>query len=130
MTVWFKVDFHSGKPVYEQIKNGVKDLIANSILKYGDPLPSVREFSRILGVNVNTVVRAYRELELEKIIVSRKGVGFFVNVDEDRIKERLTEDLKEKLVDPLMKLRRIGLTDEEIMKIVHDLLSKLSEVED
>ena len=127
MMVWFRIDFHSGKPIYEQIKEGLKELIARSILKVGDPLPSVREFAKILGVNVNTVVKAYRELEMEGIVLPRKGVGYFVNLDEAKVKEAILRDVKERLVQILRDMRKMGLSKDEMMRMIRGLVS---EVED
>ncbi len=127
MMVWFKIDFHSGKPVYEQIKDGLKDFIASSLLNLGDPIPSVREFARMLNVNVNTVARAYRELELEGIIVSRKGVGYFVNADGQTVRKLLLENVKERIKDPLNKLKRIGFSTEEILNLIRELILEVNE---
>ncbi|MGI6452817.1 MAG: GntR family transcriptional regulator [Syntrophomonadaceae bacterium] len=75
---WIKLDFHSGKPVYSQIRDNIIDDIIREKLKAEDPMPSIRELARILNINPNTVARAYRELESEGYIYSRPGVGSFI----------------------------------------------------
>ena len=76
--MYFKVDRESGKPIFEQIKERIKDFIASGSLKPGELLPSVRKLASVLRVNVNTVVRAYRELVDEGYVESRWGYGFTV----------------------------------------------------
>ena len=74
----FSVEFNSGIPVYKQIINKICTLVNSKILKEGDRLPTIRKFTEILGVNPNTVAKAYRELELRGIIASQRGSGCFV----------------------------------------------------
>ncbi len=76
--MYFKIQRDSGTPIFEQIKRKIKDMIASGKLKEGDTLPSVRSLAKILKVNVNTVVRAYRELELEGYVEGRWGLGYVV----------------------------------------------------
>ncbi len=74
-----KVDLASFTPIYEQIKKEIKREVALEILKPHEPLPSIRELAENLVVNPNTVARAYRELEQEGFIYTRKGKGCFVS---------------------------------------------------
>jgi len=76
--LWFKLDYHSGLPVYQQILNNFKIGIIRGRLKAHDPLPSIRELARELNVNPNTAARAYRELENQGLIYSRAGIGSFI----------------------------------------------------
>ncbi len=77
--LWFKIDYHSGQPVYRQILDNFKSGIISGNLKADDPVPSIRELARMLNVNPNTVARAYRELENEGLIYSRTGIGSFIS---------------------------------------------------
>jgi molybdate-binding protein/DNA-binding transcriptional regulator YhcF (GntR family) len=70
-----KVDFHSATPLYQQIADQLRQLIATEQVKPGDRLPSIRQLSRLLNINPNTVCRAYLELEQDNILVSRRGGG-------------------------------------------------------
>ena len=72
------LDYRSAKPLYEQVKEGLKKLIFSGILAEGEKLPSVRELSTQLALNPNTIQRAYRELESEGMICSVGGRGSFV----------------------------------------------------
>ncbi len=73
-----RIDRVSPIPVYKQIILQVKKEIILGGLKKGDKLPSIRDLSRILGVNVNTVLKAYERLSAEGIVASEQGKGFFI----------------------------------------------------
>src|SRR5215813_5043666 len=74
----FRLDPHSGVPVYRQIIDQVLAGIASSSLAAGDQLPTVRQVAVDLAINPNTVVRAYRELEIRGVIETQQGMGTFV----------------------------------------------------
>ena len=75
----FKLDLHSGMPVYRQLIDQVRTGIASGSLTAGDQLPTVRQLAVDLAINPNTVMRAYRELEIRGIIESLQGTGTFVS---------------------------------------------------
>jgi GntR family transcriptional regulator len=91
----FVLDSRSGVPAYRQIIDQVLGGIAAGTLRPGDQLPTVRWLAVELAVNPNTVVRAYRELEIREALSTRQGTGTFV-----------TE--KTPAVDPVERQRRIG----------------------
>lgn len=74
----FKLDARSGVPVYRQIIDQVLGGIAAGSLKAGDQLPTVRQLAVDLAINPNTVVRAYRELEIREILATQQGTGTFI----------------------------------------------------
>jgi DNA-binding transcriptional regulator YhcF (GntR family) len=74
----FKLDQHSGVPVYRQIIDQVLGGIAAGTLRAGDQLPTVRQLAVDLAINPNTVVRAYRELEIREILATQQGTGTFL----------------------------------------------------
>ena len=74
----FQLDLHSGVPVYRQIIDQVRGGIASGNLAAGDQLPTVRQLAVDLAINPNTVVRAYRELELGGLIETHQGTGTFI----------------------------------------------------
>ena len=84
-----KPDYKSGKPLHEQITQGIKELIISGALKKDEQLPSVRELSVSLTVNPNTVQRSYRTLEAEGIIYSVRGKGNFVSESPKADKKQL-----------------------------------------
>src|SRR5579864_5800467 len=73
-----RLDTRSGVPAYRQIIDQVLGGIASGTLKPGDQLPTVRQLSVDLTVNPNTVVRAYRELEIREVLSTQQGTGTFV----------------------------------------------------
>jgi GntR family transcriptional regulator len=75
----FWLDLHSGVPVYRQIIDQVRGGIASGILSAGDQLPTVRQLAVDLSINPNTVVRAYRELELGGLLETNQGTGTFIS---------------------------------------------------
>jgi len=90
-----KIDQRSGVPVYRQIIDQVLGGIAAGKLRAGDQLPTVRQLAVDLAINPNTVVRAYRELEIREILSTQQGTGTF-----------LTD--KKPPVDDVERQRRIG----------------------
>jgi GntR family transcriptional regulator len=74
----FRLDLHSGVPAYRQIIDQVLGGIAAGMLRTGDQLPTVRQLAVDLAINPNTVVRAYRELELRGVIETHQGTGTFI----------------------------------------------------
>ena len=72
------VNIRSSVSVYEQIENHVKFAIASGKLKHGDQLPSIKELGDRLGINFNTVAKAYRDLEVMGLIYTRRGMGCYI----------------------------------------------------
>jgi GntR family transcriptional regulator len=73
-----KLDLRSGVPVYRQIIDQVLGGISTGSLKPGDQLPTVRQLAVDLAINPNTVVRAYRELEIREVLATQQGTGTFI----------------------------------------------------
>lgn len=74
----FRLDGHSGVPVYRQIIDQVLGGISSSTLAAGDQLPTVRQVAVDLSINPNTVLRAYRELEIRGVLDTQQGTGTFI----------------------------------------------------
>jgi GntR family transcriptional regulator len=74
-----RLDFESGVPVYRQIMDQIHGAMASGALRGGDQLPTVRQLSVDLAVNPNTVVRAYRELEIRGVLTTQQGIGTFIS---------------------------------------------------
>ena len=73
--MFFAIDFSDGLAVYEQLVRQVKYAVAAGALKPGELIPSVREMARDLAINPNTVARAYRELQNDRVLSSVRGTG-------------------------------------------------------
>jgi GntR family transcriptional regulator len=74
----FRLDAHSGVPVYRQLIDQVQAAIATGNLAPGDQLPTVRHVAVELAINPNTVLRAYREMEIRGILDTQQGTGTFI----------------------------------------------------
>ena len=75
----FRLDLRSGVPMYRQVIDQVRSGIATGSLVAGDQLPTVRQLAVDLAINPNTVVRAYRELELGGLLETHQGTGTFIS---------------------------------------------------
>jgi GntR family transcriptional regulator len=118
VVLWFKIDFHSSKPIYEQIKEKIKLLILSGKLKEGEFVPSIRYLAEDLGVNLNTVARAYRELVREGVLEVRRGEGYVVSkVNLEKIRTQLETELKKKIED----CKKAGIPLERILKITEEI---------
>ena len=73
-----QINYRDSRPIYEQIKDGIRKLIVQGIMQNNEKLPSVRELATSLTINPNTIQRAYRELEAEGYVYTVKGKGCFV----------------------------------------------------
>lgn len=97
-----RINTSDGTPIYSQIVNQVKYLIASGRLTNGEQLPPVRKLAEKLMVNPNTIARAYRELEIEKAIVSRRGSGVFVDGSESPLAKREKTKVLTERIDALL----------------------------
>jgi GntR family transcriptional regulator len=76
----FRLDMKSGVPVYRQIIDQITGGMSSGLLQPGDQLPTVRQLAVDLAINPNTVMRAYRELEIRGIIETQQGTGTFISL--------------------------------------------------
>lgn len=114
MIIIINIDLKKPQPIFEQVKDGLKNLIICGVLKPEEKIPSVREMAQILAINPNTIQRAYRELEAEGYVYQVTGKGTFVA---DAVLGKNQEKI-EALLSEVVKLSReliyLGLTKEEI----------------
>jgi GntR family transcriptional regulator len=112
-----KVNTLSFIPIYEQIKEEIKRKISLGDLKPKEPLPSIRDLAEELLINPNTVARAYRELELEGFIYTRKGKGCYVTADSTALVRKEREAILNQIIDnAIEEAKRFNLTFKEIKK--------------
>lgn len=119
------IDASSRIPIYRQLCDQIRLAIARGKLKTGDRLPSVREMSRQVVVNPNTIARVYTELEREGILNTRPGLGVFVaDPRYDLTRKARKEKLMEQLNTFLSGAVHLGLTQEEVVKAIDDQIKK------
>lgn len=116
------IDTSDKRPLYEQILERFKELIALNILPKDDKLPSVRTLAMELSINPNTIQRAYAELEREGYIYSVKGRGNFVADISDMLPQRQDKFYSE-LDDLLTKAEGYSLSGDTVIKHVQDFFS-------
>jgi len=111
-----RLDQHSTIPLYQQIADQVRRLIATNKLKTSDHLPTIRALAKTLGVNTNTVVRAYVALEREQVIASRRGGGTIVTAKTNDPTIRIIHQkrLSDIVSSDMLKLLSLGYSLEEI----------------
>lgn len=113
------IDATDGVPIYLQLIQQIKYLIATGRLAASEQLPSVRKLSEQLVVNPNTVVRAYRELEMAGILATRPGAGVFVSPTASPLAKREQHQLLiEKIDTVLVEARHLEITTEGVVQLV------------
>lgn len=119
-----EVEFESLIPLYEQIAHQVLELIDSGKLKPGDQLPTTRELAVKLGVNFNTVARAYRMLDQGEIISTQHGRGTFIleQGKTRKSKKGKTEDIEDLTKFYIRKATYLGFKPEEIRDCFEELV--------
>jgi GntR family transcriptional regulator len=121
----FRIDAAARQPIYRQIVEQVREAVARGRVAPEERLPSVRELSRTLVVNPNTVARAYSELERDGLLNTRQGLGVFVAAPKIELtkkarKERLLEILDRLLTEAVC----LGFTADEVAAAVDDRVKR------
>ena len=126
------LDIRSGLPIYTQIVNQIQSQLVNGILKPGDQLPTVRALAQELRVNFNTVARAYRILDEERIISTQQGRGTYITeIPPPEVSERLRHESLEALTQRFInEAFRLGFSEREINQMVRDSLKSWKETND
>ena len=117
----FQLDLQSGVPVYRQIIDQVTGGIASQNLAPGDQLPTVRQVAVDLSINPNTVMRAYRELEIRGILETQQGTGTFIShqkVKRDEVERQ--RQLNQLVSDFVSRAGASGFTLDEILEQLND----------
>jgi GntR family transcriptional regulator len=118
----FRLDAHSGVPVYRQLIDQVQAAIASGALAAADQLPTVRQVAVDLAINPNTVSRAYREMEIRGLLDTQQGTGTFVA---DR-KVEYSKDDRERMLGQLVgefvsRAGAAGFTLKQLLKALREL---------
>jgi len=116
--MYITIDESDRRPVYRQVADEIKGLIARGELREGMALPPVRQVADDLGVNLNTIAAAYRELQKEGLLKVRHGSGALVSAR--RVAQQNDADLRKPLRASLAHLALAGLPRSEIVEIVNE----------
>lgn len=119
----FAIDLHSGVPVYRQLIDQVRGGIASGSLTAGDQLPTVRQLAVDLEINPNTVMRAYRELELGGLLETHQGTGTFIaNKKMERKSAERDRQLNQLAGEFASRVGAAGFALEELIERLRELL--------
>jgi len=106
------------QPLYEQVLDQVRSSIAKGEIALGDKIPSVRELAQALKINPNTVMRAYQELERDRLTETRRGQGTYITTDMNVV-EGIRSRIAEQAIDEfLTKMSSLGFDDGEIDQLL------------
>lgn len=122
---------HDGLPIYLQIVNQVKYLVASGQLAPGEELPAIRVLAERLVVNPNTIARAYRELEVAGVVEKRRTAGTYVSATGSPLARRERLRILTERIDALLaEARQLGIRTDEIVDLIHRRDDKLEPVEE
>ena len=112
-----RLDYRDARPIYEQVRDGLRSLMVTGVLAAGEKLPSVRSLATELAINPNTIQRAYRELEADGYILSVAGKGSFV-AQVDQLAEQQKKQAADAFRAAAQKLRQLGLTQAQLAQLL------------
>ncbi len=108
------LNYRDARPIYEQVKDGLRKLIVSGAIADGEKLPSVRQLASELAINPNTIQRAYNELESEGWAASVPGKGSFAVRAARASDDTRRRELSERLRETARELRAMGVSQSEI----------------
>jgi GntR family transcriptional regulator len=117
-------EFDENIPIYMQIMDLTKKQVISKEILPGQKLPSVRDMSKQLGVNPNTVQRAYLEMEREMLVYTKRGQGTFL-VDEPEVALKLRQEMvHDRVAKFVREMEEFGFSHDELPKIIERYLSE------
>ncbi len=128
--MFFSIDPHDGLAIYDQIVRQVKFAIAGGALRAGELVPSVRELAHDLTVNPNTVARAYRQLQADRVLEAIRGTGMVVAAGaKDRCRNERVKLIRGRLRQVLLEAARSQLDPAELRELIETELEALPQPE-
>jgi GntR family transcriptional regulator len=110
-----------GVPIYRQIVNQVKYLVASGLLQPGEELPPIRTLALQLRVTPNTIVKAYGELEVAGVVHTRRGAGTYISEGRQHIARRERQRIIEQRIDALLaEAHHLNFTTDDIVRMVRE----------
>ena len=117
------IDENSDVPIYQQIVEQVKNGVVTNVLSAGAQLPSIRQIANEAEVNPNTVAKAFKILERDKVIVSKGFRGTFINSSvNEHLNENMQSKVEQELQTAIKKLRKFGAIDSEIRNSFNSIM--------
>ena len=122
------ITLHDGVPIYRQIVNQVKYLVASGLLRPGEELPPIRTLALQLKVTPNTIVKAYEELEISGVIHKRRGSGTFVSEARQQLALRERRRIIEQRIDALLaEGHQLNFDADDILRMVRERKAAMDE---
>ena len=124
-----QISLKDGVPIYRQIVNQVKYMVASGQLTSGMEVPPIRVLAEQLLVTPNTVVKAYRELETEGVVYKRRGAGTFISENGSPLKATEQRRILTERADTLLtEARQMGYSVEDMIKLIHERAAEIDQV--
>jgi GntR family transcriptional regulator len=115
------IDLADGVPIYRQIVNQVKYLVASGLLRPGEELPPIRTLALQIKVTPNTIVKAYDELESSGVVHKRQGSGTFVSEERPQMARRERQRIIEQRIDALLaEAHQLNFTVEDLLRMLQE----------
>lgn len=128
MELFSNINVHSAIAVYVQIENQVQFAIASGKLGPGDRLPSVQKLAKEIGVNPNTVAKAYRDLEVMGYLYTRRGMGVFIEKGIDgKCRENVRKQVIGRLHEVVAEAKSAGISKTEVKSLTDKCLASEGE---
>ncbi len=122
------ISLTDGVPIYRQIVNQVKYLVASGLLQPGEELPAIRTLALQLKVTPNTIVKAYGELEISGVIHKRQGSGTFVSEGRPKLAPVQRRRIIEQRVDALLaEAHQLNFSADDVLRIVRERQTALDQ---
>ena len=115
-----QLNYRDPRPIYEQVKDGIRKLAYTGMIRPDEKLPSVRELASKLAINPNTISRAYKELEQEGFLYTLTGKGTFIN-EEFSQKDSRAEELNKQFEKTAKELLEFYATKEDLINKIKEL---------
>ncbi len=117
---------NSGMPIYRQLFQQLRQRIGSGQLAVGDQMPSVRELSAELKINLLTVAKVYQLLENEGLVETRRGLGTFVKAgNETKSAGEKRKLIADAVTQVVAEAQHLGLTEEEVSKLIHQRFEEM-----
>ena len=115
------ISMADGVPIYRQIVNQIKYLVASGLLQPDEELPPIRTLALQLKVTPNTIVKAYGELEISGVIHKRRGAGTYVSEGRQQMARRERQRIIEQRIDALLaEAHQLNFTADDILRMVRE----------
>lgn len=119
--ILINLDYQGRVPIYEQIVSTIERYVALGVLKPNEQMPSIRELAANLGINPNTVKKAYDILEHKKVITTISTKGTFISNHTDEVLESRKQEELNKLKEQMKLLFSLGFSKKEILELIGKL---------